>query len=246
MLVTVQQILEKIQELPEHYTRNVIVTKADPPAMGEVVDFEDARTHTVTVDPVESGFQITCERGPSKEEVCIHEAAFFKVLLDNKEKDSKTEAPKPKEKEVSPNLELWNKLNRPPKSALKTIGGGRLKGMSDINPQWRYKALTEQFGPCGFGWKYTINKLWLEPTGEEVVAFAMVSLYVRETEDAWSEPIPGIGGSKLVAKEKGGLYNNDEAYKMATTDAVSVAFKMLGGAADIYMGLWDGSKYRDV
>ena len=102
MLVTAQQILEKIQELPEHYARNVIVTKADPPAMGEVVDFEDARTLTVTVDPVESGFQITCECGPSKEEVCIHEAAFFKVLLDKK----KEATPPPKnEEDAKPPLE---------------------------------------------------------------------------------------------------------------------------------------------
>ena len=30
---------------------------------------------------------------------------------------------------------------------------------------------------------------------------------------------------------------------MATTDALGVAMKHLGVAADVYMGLWDGSKY---
>jgi len=30
---------------------------------------------------------------------------------------------------------------------------------------------------------------------------------------------------------------------MAVTDALSVALKMLGVAADIYLGRWDGSKY---
>lgn len=245
MKVTAHDILEKIKELPENYERNVIVTKADPPAMGEVIDFEDATTLTVTLDKTEDGFEVNCECEESKEGVCIHEAAFFKALIDTKkEATPDEEGPSPPAKANS-NLALWNKLNRPPKSALKTIGGGRLKGMSDINPQWRYKVLTEQFGVCGFGWKYTIDKLWLEPAGEEVIAFAMVSLYVKQ-DGVWSEPIPGIGGSKLVVKETTKLYNNDEAYKMATTDAVSVAFKMLGGAADIYMGLWDGSKYRNV
>ena len=59
------------------------------------------------------------------------------------------------------------------------------------------------------------------------------------------EPIVGVGGNHLVTKEKAGLRNNDECWKMAVTDALSVALKMLGVAADIYAGRWDGSKFRD-
>lgn len=142
-------------------------------------------------------------------------------------------------------MEIWNKLKQPPKSALKQIGGGRLKGMTDVNPQWRYQAMTENFGPCGQNWKYEIVKLWLEPaTDNQVCAFALINLYIKNGE--WSEPIPGIGGSMMVAKESSGLHVSDEAYKMAVTDALSVAMKMIGMAADIYAGLWDGSKYRDA
>ena len=50
----------------------------------------------------------------------------------------------------------------------------------------------------------------------------------------------------MVVKESGGLHINDEAYKMAVTDALSVALKMLGVGADVYMGLYDGSKYKDA
>jgi hypothetical protein len=138
------------------------------------------------------------------------------------------------------NLDKWEKLARPPESALKKINGGRLKGMTDISPQWRYKAMTEVFGPAGKGWSYTIEKLWTEEgVGGEIMAFAQVNLV------ADGLPIPGIGGSKLIAKETGGMHNSDEAYKMAVTDALSVAMKMLGVGADIYMGMWDGSKYKD-
>ena len=120
------------------------------------------------------------------------------------------------------NLELWEKVKQPPTWALKEIKGGRLKGMSDINPQWRLQVLTEHFGPCGVGWKYTIDKLWCEPAIEnQVFAFALISLFTKKNE--WSEAIPGIGGSMLVAKEKEGLHSSDEAYKMAVTDALSVA-----------------------
>jgi len=140
-------------------------------------------------------------------------------------------------------MDQWNKLKRPPESALKTIRAGRLKGMSDVNPQWRYQAMTEVFGMCGIGWKYEISKTWLEPaTNDQVFAFASVNVFVK-VDGEWSEPIPGIGGSMLTAKESSGLHSSDEFFKMAVTDALSVALKMLGVAADIYLGRWDGSKY---
>lgn len=144
------------------------------------------------------------------------------------------------------NTEIWSQVKQPPSYALKTITGGRLKGMTDIKPMWRLQALTEIFGPCGDGWKYTIDKYWLDngPDGQVVVS-AIISLYYR-TEASWSAPIPGIGGAMLVAKESSGLRTSDEAYKMAVTDAISVAAKSLGFGADVYMGSWDGSKYAET
>jgi hypothetical protein len=142
------------------------------------------------------------------------------------------------------NLDIWNKFNRPPREALKTIKGGRLAGMSDINPQWRLRAMTEVFGPCGKGWTYDITKLWTEPGPEgAVMAFAQVNLVIY---GEFGKVVPGIGGSMMVAQEKGGLRANDECYKMAVTDALSVAMKALGVAADVYMGLWDGTKYSEA
>ena len=38
----------------------------------------------------------------------------------------------------------------------------------------------------------------------------------------------------IIAKEKAGLYTNDECFKMALTDAISVACKSLGVGADVY------------
>lgn len=143
-------------------------------------------------------------------------------------------------------ISIYESLSRPPKDALKEIWGGKLKGMTDINPQWRYKVMTEKFGLIGVGWKYEVQKLWTEQgAGGEVLAFARVAVFVKDGEN-WSDPIEGIGGSKLVALEKGAPVSNDEGYKMAVTDAFSTALKMLGVAADIYAGRWDGSKYRDT
>jgi hypothetical protein len=144
-------------------------------------------------------------------------------------------------------LDKWNLMARPPENALKKINAGRLSGKTDINPQWRLKVMTENYGECGIGWKYEIIKLWTEPGSDnQVIAFAEIKLYTFSAEfNDWSNPIPGIGGSMMLVQETKGLHTNDECYKMAVTDALSVAMKSLGVAADIYMGLWDGSKYKD-
>jgi hypothetical protein len=144
-------------------------------------------------------------------------------------------------------MKHWRAMAQPPVTALKEIKGGRLQGMTDVNPQWRYQAMTEQFGPCGDGWKYEIDKIWTEPGCDgEILGFAQVSVRYRiPTLGEWSDPIVGVGGNHLITKEKNGLRNNDECWKMAVTDALSVALKMLGVAADIYAGKWDGSKYAE-
>lgn len=142
-------------------------------------------------------------------------------------------------------ITIYDNLSHPPKSALKPIVGGKMRGKTDINPQWRYRAMTEQFGLCGIGWRYEIRRLWTEDGANgEKLAFAEVAVFVKDG-DVWSDAIVGVGGSCLVTTEKGVLVSNDEGYKMAITDAFSTALKMIGVAAAIYAGAWDGSKYND-
>lgn len=141
------------------------------------------------------------------------------------------------------NMDIYNAVRTVPKEALKPIMAGRLKGKSDINPMWRIKVLTELFGPCGFGWKYEVTKQWTqEGSNGEIAAFCNINLYIKDA-GVWSEAIPGTGGSAFVAKEKSGLYVSDECYKMALTDAISVACKALGVAADVYWNA-DHTKYE--
>lgn len=139
------------------------------------------------------------------------------------------------------NLKYYNLGRQVPQEAKKSIGGGRLKGMTDINPMWRIKKLTEMFGTCGIGWKYEITKEWIEKNGDEQAAFIGINLYIKD-DGKWSDAIPGIGGSMFVTKEKAGLYTSDECFKMALTDALSVSCKALGIAADVYFDK-DKSKY---
>lgn len=143
------------------------------------------------------------------------------------------------------NLDNWNKVSTPPPNVLKKITGGRLSGMTNISPQWRYQVMTEAYGPCGIGWKYVVVKKWTEPGANgQIFAFVDIELFIKDG-DEWSDAIPGHGGSMLIVKEKHGPYSDDEAYKKATTDALSTSMKMLGVGSDIYMGNWDGSKYTN-
>lgn len=141
------------------------------------------------------------------------------------------------------NLELYNKVREVPERAKKKIEGGNIDGFTDISPMWRIETLTEQFGVCGFGWKYTITRQWLEasPETQELAAFCNIQLFIKIGNE-WSTPIEGTGGSIFTRKTKSGVKMNDEAYKMALTDALSVACKALGVGANVY---WGDDKYND-
>ena len=140
------------------------------------------------------------------------------------------------------NLSIYERVRGVPAEAKKAIEAGRLKGKSDINPMWRIKKLTEVFGPVGFGWYTEVVKSWTEvDENSDVAVFVDINLYVQK-DGQWSKPIYGNGGNKLISHERkyeNGVpvvvpYLDDDAYKKAYTDAISVAAKALGVGADVY------------
>ena len=142
----------------------------------------------------------------------------------------------------SGNLSIYERVRNVPEEAKKAIEAGRLKGKNDINPMWRIKKLTEVFGPAGFGWYTEIVRTWTEASESgEMAVFVDIHLFVKK-DGEWSRPIFGNGGNRLIANEK--KYENgqyvlvpyldDDAYKKAYTDAISVAAKALGIGADVY------------
>ena len=147
------------------------------------------------------------------------------------------------------NLALYNKVRSVPEHALKKIEAGRLKGKTDINPMFRIYCLTREFGQVGFGWYTTVEREWTEVSESgETAVFIDINLYVRK-DGEWSKPIRGTGGNKVVSLEKKWengeqiitQYLDDEAYKKAYTDAISVACKALGIGADVY---WEADKTK--
>lgn len=123
-----------------------------------------------------------------------------------------------------------------PEKAIRQIQFGRLKGFSDINPQWKISTMTEIYGMCGIGWKYEIveeKEMPIPQCGGVIALFMKVAVYIKDGEN-WSAPIFGMGGDSIVKIEKGKPYFNDEAYKMCLTDALGNALKNIGIGGGVY------------
>ena len=139
---------------------------------------------------------------------------------------------------MADNLRFYNASRAVPEEAQKSFNNGRFSG-TDINPMWRIKKLTELFGPAGLGWYYEVISERCEAHGEVTMAIVDLILYIRDPDSGeWSKPIFGTGGNKLLEKGRA----SDEGYKMALTDALSVACKALGIGADVYFAK-DKTKY---
>ena len=134
------------------------------------------------------------------------------------------------------NMQIYNAGRAVPAEAQKQFSNGKFSG-TDINPMWRIKKLTELFGPAGVGW-YVDNVVErCEEHGETTMAIVNLELYIK-VDGEWSKPIYGTGGNVLLNKGRA----SDEGYKMAFTDALSIACKSLGIGADIWFAN-DTTKY---
>ena len=154
-----------------------------------------------------------------------------------------------KKTENNPNMKLYDQLRCVPENAKTPILEGRMKGKTSINTMWRLKRLTEVFGPVGIGWNYRVVQTRTEEiAGDSKAIFVDIAFKYKDPEtQMWSEEIHGTGGNLLVRNErKNGLHLNDEAYKMALTDAISNACRLLGLGADVYFENDVENKYSQV
>lgn len=149
------------------------------------------------------------------------------------------------------NLNVWNKLavtDPAHTTTFKRAGG--FSGTA-VKPIYTIKKMTELFGPIGQKWGADdVRFETVRADNGEVLVFCTVSVWARlgVGNDPVAHGIHGVGGDKVAVLTKDGtLRTNDEAYKMAFTDAVGNALKYLGMSADVHMGLFDDSKYvREV
>lgn len=146
------------------------------------------------------------------------------------------------------NLKVWDTLAKTdPKHTTRFQRTGGFKGTA-VKPIYTIHKMTEVYGPVGEGWG--MSAPWFETvtaSNGEVLVFCTVGLWIKDPNGIDGRFF-GVGGDRVVvAGRDGNLRTNDEAYKMAYTDAVTNALKYLGMSADVHMGLFDDSKYvRDL
>jgi len=140
------------------------------------------------------------------------------------------------------NLHLWNQLKRTDPKATKPFARpGGFRG-TQIDPTWRLQMMTEAFGPVGKGWGYE----QVDWTIAERMVFICARVWYLDPETGekcWTGP--QWGGTEMVRRRNGIEAPDDECFKMSMTDAVGKCLLQLGLAADIYMGQFDDSKYRE-
>lgn len=161
---------------------------------------------------------------------------------------TKTDQPDVKENSnIHTNMRFYALVQDTPQEAQKPFNNGHFSG-TDINPMWRIKKLTEIFGPAGQGWWTEDEQFIFQPceaTGEIAVFCTLHLLYVDPVTKEVSKPIFGVGGNKFLKSNSRGKFCDDEAYKMAYTDAVSIACKAIGFSSDIYFSK-DRTKYTPM
>jgi hypothetical protein len=140
------------------------------------------------------------------------------------------------------NKALWQRVCVTNPSAVKAITGKQYQGNSP-KPYWVVERLTEEFGPCGIGWGFSIlNERMERLTDSEILHVAVVRFWYML--DGKRGELEQIGQTKCVyEKSKGGLMVDEDAPKKSVTDALIKCASYIGFAGDIFAGRWDDSKY---
>ena len=143
------------------------------------------------------------------------------------------------------NLWLWrlNETTDPSHTKPVTIG----RKFTAIDAYYQIKRATETFGPIGTGWGWALDEetVTVPAEGKTDVSFAKCRVTLWYKDETTGEKVycgPVIGMNQLVSKTG---VPDDEAFKKATTDGITKALSYLGFSADVFMGLYDDSKYVD-
>jgi len=143
---------------------------------------------------------------------------------------------------MSDNKALWLRVCVTDPKAVKEITGKQYKGNSP-KPYWIVERLTDEFGPCGIGWGFSIISERFErfSDSDSLHIAAVKFWYVLDGKRGELEQ---IGQTKSTYTSAQGKFIIDEdAPKKSVTDALVKCASYIGFAGDIFAGRWDDSKY---
>jgi hypothetical protein len=140
------------------------------------------------------------------------------------------------------NKALWKRAFTTDPAHVRAITGKQYKGNSP-KPYWIVERLTDEFGPCGIGWGFSIINERMERLSDTDVLHVAVLRFWFVLDGKRGE-FEQIGQTKATyEKSGGGLMVDEDAPKKSVTDALVKCASYLGFAGDIFSGMWDDSKY---
>ena len=129
------------------------------------------------------------------------------------------------------NLALWNAVSKTNPAHTKRVN--QRGGFTAIAAHSQIMEATRQFGPIGIGWGYDASL----PMLLDGLVTVSVTLW-HGSRDNYFGPMPGAA----ELRGSNGKIDHD-APKKATTDALTKLLSQLGFNADVFLGLFDDSKY---
>lgn len=138
--------------------------------------------------------------------------------------------------------ELWQRAFKTDPNAVKAITGKQYSGNSP-KPYYIVQRLTEEFGPCGIGWGFSVvNERFERFSDTETLHVALVYFwYVMGEKRGEFQQMGQTRASYTTAAGK--FLVDEDAPKKSVTDALVKCASYLGFAGDIFSGRWDDSKY---
>jgi hypothetical protein len=135
------------------------------------------------------------------------------------------------------NKALWDRVKVTDPKAVKPITGKQYSGNSP-KPYWIIERLTDEFGPCGIGWGFTILNERIERFSDtDTLHIAVVRFWYML--DSKRGELEQIGQTKASYTTNAGKFMLDEdAPKKSVTDALIKCASYLGFAGDIFSGRW--------
>lgn len=128
-------------------------------------------------------------------------------------------------------MHIWDAVSKTNPANTKKVS--QRGGFTSICAQSQIMEATRQFGPIGQGWGYTAEA----PIFHDSIVFVRVTLWHGDRANVFG---PATGGAEWKS-DKGRL--DSDAPKKATTDALTKLLSQLGFNADVFLGLYDDSKY---
>jgi hypothetical protein len=143
---------------------------------------------------------------------------------------------------TKPNKALWERAFTTDPQAVKPITGKQYNGNSP-KPYWIVERLTDEFGPCGIGWGFSILNERFERFSDTDTLHVAVVKFWYELEGKRGE-LEQVGQTKATyTTSKGTFLIDEDAPKKSVTDALVKCASYLGFAGDIFSGRWDDSRY---